>query len=102
MSPERGYFSEERLEPGKCKKCGFEYRQHAIVTPEEVEFLRSLGYGVFICKDIEDNPFLEGRHLEIVASKDDVFLETDEIEKMYNARGPDDPCDSAFMREISS
>ena len=89
--------------PGKCSKCGFAYGQHAISTAEEVEFLRSLGYGVFVCKDIEDSPFLERPHLEIVAMNlDEEFLESDEILEMYKNREPDNPCDSEFMEDISS
>jgi hypothetical protein len=87
----------------RCKKCGFAFKEHAISTPEEVEFLRSLGYGVFVCKDVEDNPFLKG-FLEIVAmTQDNEFLKSHEIEKMYKKnKEPDNPCDRAFMKEIST
>ena len=94
-----------KLPPGgKCRKCGFQYAEHAIATAEEVEFLRSLGYGVFICKDLEDNPFLGiGPYLEIVTMNlDEEFLESDEIGEMYKNREPDDPCDTEFMEDISS
>jgi hypothetical protein len=103
-SPKEFFETEKaKLQPGKCKKCGFKYGQHAIASPEEVEFLRSLGYGVFVCKDMEENPFLEGPYLEIVAmTLDEEFLESDEIEEMFKAREPDDPCDSDYMKDISS
>ena len=91
----------KNLQIGKCKKCGFTYEQHSIVSPEELEFLRSLGYGVFVCRDLEDTPFLE-THLEVVAMKDDEFLDSDEIAEMYKNKEPDDPCDEEFMEEISS
>ena len=95
----------EELLPGraKCKKCGFAFKQHAISSPEEIEFLRSLGYGVFVCRDLEDNPLLGGTYLEVVAmSEDGKFLNTYEIEEMYKNREPDDPCDSEFMEDIST
>ncbi len=94
----------QELPPGKCKKCGFLYEQHAIASAEEVEFLRSLGYGVFICKDLEELPILSiGPYLEIVAmTTDNEFLSTREIEEMYKSKEPDDPCDSDFMEDISS
>ncbi len=93
-----------KLQPGKCSKCGFLYKQHAIASAEEVEMLRSLGYGVFICKDLEDNPVLAiGPYLEIVAMNlDEEFLKSDEIGEMYKNREPADPCDKEFMEEISS
>ena len=97
--------TEELLLPGrsKCKKCGFAFKKHAISSPEEIEFLRSLGYGVFVCRDLEDNPLLGGTYLEVVAmSEDGKFLNTYEIEEMYKNREPDDPCDSEFMEDIST
>jgi hypothetical protein len=97
-------FATERakLESSKCKKCGFEYGEHAIATPEEVELLRSLGYGLFICKGVaEYNHFLEGPYVEIVAvSSEGVTLNTCDLEKMF--KEPDNPCDSDFMEDISS
>ena len=92
-----------KLQLGRCKKCGFAYEQHAIATLEEVELLRSLGCGIFVCRDMEDNPLLKGPHFEVVAmTKDKKFLNTYEIEEMYNNRKPDDPCDSEFMEDIST
>ena len=86
----------------KCPKCGFAFEEHATALPEEVELLRSLGFGVFVCKDVEDgHPFLEGVYLEVVAMKDDKFLNSFDIEEIYNNREPDNPCDSGFMEEIS-
>ncbi len=104
MTPDSSlpYATLKTKQPGQCSKCGFELEQHAIATAEEVEFLRSLGYGVFVCKDVEDNPLLED-YLEIVAMNlDKEFLDSNEIEEIYNNREPDDPCDSAFMEDISS
>ncbi len=103
---QKKYYDKKKVDlpVGKCKKCGFAYGQHAIASPEEVEFLRSIGYNVFVCKDIiEENPFLEGDYLEVVATtKDDEFLDGDEIEQLYKNREPGDPCDEEFMEEISS
>ena len=88
--------------PGKCSKCGFQYEQHAIATPEELEFLRSLGYGVFICKDREDNPLLKTYLKIVVMNLEGEFLNTYEIEEMHKNREPNNPCDSDFMRGIST
>jgi hypothetical protein len=89
----------EKLQPGKCRKCGFTYGEHAISTRGELELLRALGYAAFICRDSEDKPF--GDYVEIVAvSSEGKTLNTDELEEMF--KEPDDPCDEEFMEEISS
>ncbi len=101
LQGERPEFSSS-MSPGRCKKCGFEYEQHAIATPDEVEFLRSLGYGVFICRDIEDTPALRA-YVEIVAMNlEGEFLNTYEIEETCKNSEPNDPCNSDYMRDIST
>ncbi len=97
------HYRKEKLQPGKCKKCGFEYEEHAIATTAEVELLRSLGYAVFICKGIEENSFLTGAWVEIVAANSDgESLKTDELEEMFKEPEPEEPCDVDYMEEISS
>ncbi len=99
MTEEGRNFGKRR---GKCSKCGFQYEQHSIVSYEELAFLRSLGYGAFICRDMEDNPLLK-TYVEIVAmNPEHEFLSTREIEEMYKNREPNDPCDGDYMEEISS
>jgi hypothetical protein len=89
----------EKLQPGKCKKCGFDYGEHSMALREELELLRARGYSAFICRDSEDKPF--GDYVEIVAvSLEGKILKTDDIEDMF--KDPEDPCDEEFMEEISS
>ncbi len=86
-----------------CSHCGHSYGEHTIARPDEIETLLSLGFTVYDCDSIdEDTPFLEGEHRWVWVEKDGVVADCLEIEETCKNVEPDDPCDSDFMKEISS
>jgi hypothetical protein len=86
-----------------CKKCGNAEGEHSIARPDEILTLRSLGYEVWDCDSLDDiTPLLEGPHRWVWVEKDGLVADSLEIEEVCRNADPDDPCDSDYMKDISS
>ena len=89
-----------------CKTCGNAEGNHAVTKRNEVGLLRSLGYEVTVCNELDPSPLDPGSWVEkgywwTWVTKDGTSVDSFEVDEVCSNH-VENPCDSAFMEEIST